>query len=60
MTLFSRARRALLVVLCSWGVLAFANPAASDKPYAPVRGQMGKDVMWIPTPKGLIDKINAL
>jgi len=59
MTLFSRARRALLVVLCSWGVLAFANPAASDKPYAPVRGQMGKDVMWIPTPKGLIDKMLA-
>jgi len=59
MTLFSRARRALLVVLCSWGVLAFANPAASDKPYVPVRGQMGKDVMWIPTPKGLIDKMLA-
>ena len=59
MTLFSRVRRALLVVLCSWGVLAFANPAASDKPYAPVRGQMGKDVMWIPTPKGLIDKMLA-
>lgn len=59
MTLFSRARRALLVVLCSWGVLAFANPAASDKPYVPVRGQMGKDVIWIPTPKGLIDKMLA-
>ena len=57
MTLFSRARCALLVVLCSWGVMAFANPVASDKPYAPVRGQMGKDVMWIPTPKGLIDKM---
>ncbi len=59
MTLFSRARCALLVVLCSWGVMAFANPVAGDKPYAPVRGQMGKDVIWIPTPKGLIDKMLA-
>jgi len=59
MTLFSRARRAALVVLCSWGVLAWANPATPDKPYVPMRGQMGKDVIWIPTPKGLIDKMLA-
>ncbi len=59
MTLFSWARRALLVGLFSGGVLAFANPAPSDKPYVPVRGQMGKDVIWIPTPKGLIDKMLA-
>ena len=57
MTLFSWMRRAMLAGLCAWAALASANPGASDKPYVPVRGQMGKDVMWIPTPKGLIDKM---
>lgn len=57
MTLFSWMRRAMLAGLCAWAALASANPGASEKPYVPVRGQMGKDVMWIPTPKGLIDKM---
>lgn len=59
MTLFSWVRRCVLLSLCYWGALAFANTAVTDKPYVPVRGQMGKDVMWIPTPKGLIDKMLA-
>ncbi len=33
--------------------------AWADKAYVPERGQLGKDVIWIPTPKGLIDKMLA-
>ena len=49
----------ILAGLCAASALAWANPAATDKPYVPERGQMGKDVIWIPTPKGLIDKMLA-
>lgn len=33
---------------------AFAQPA---KDYAPTLGQDGKDVMWLPTPQALVDKM---
>ncbi len=33
--------------------------AKADPAYVPEPGQMGKDVVWIPTPKGLIDKMLA-
>ncbi len=57
MTLLTWMRLALLAGLCLLGTLTWGQPAATEKPYVPVRGQMGKDVMWIPTPKGLIDKM---
>ena len=47
----------VLAGLCAVTAQAWANPAATEKPYVPERGQMGKDVIWIPTPKGLIDKM---
>jgi protein-L-isoaspartate O-methyltransferase len=34
-----------------------ASPQAASSSYEPVRGQAGKDVIWIPTPPGLIDKM---
>jgi hypothetical protein len=34
-----------------------ASPQAGTAAYEPVRGQAGKDVIWIPTPPGLIDKM---
>jgi SAM-dependent methyltransferase len=34
-----------------------ASPNAATTAYEPVRGQAGKDVIWIPTPEGLIDKM---
>ena len=40
----------LMAGLCAVTALASANPAAADKPYTPERGQMGKDVIWIPPP----------
>jgi hypothetical protein len=34
-----------------------ASPKPATPAYEPVRGQAGKDVIWIPTPPGLIDKM---
>jgi hypothetical protein len=62
------SRVLLPILLTSWLNVACASttatPAAntaSPKPatpaYEPVRGQAGKDVIWIPTPEGLIDKM---
>jgi hypothetical protein len=58
----------LPIVLTSWlnvacastttnPVTNTANPNAATTAYEPVRGQAGKDVIWIPTPEGLIDKM---
>ena len=58
----------LPVLLTSWLNLACAsptatpatntaNPKSTTTAYEPVRGQAGKDVIWIPTPPGLIDKM---
>ncbi len=51
-----------------WGVLtvavwlagtvaALAQPAATQAPYEPKVGQEGKDVVWVPTPQTLVDKM---
>ncbi|MFM8346240.1 MAG: class I SAM-dependent methyltransferase, partial [Betaproteobacteria bacterium] len=37
--------------------LAWAQAKNADPGYVPQRGQAGKDVIWIPTPQGLIDKM---
>jgi hypothetical protein len=50
-------RPLFLAGLCAVTAQAWANTAGADKPYVPERGQMGKDVIWIPTPKGLIEKM---
>jgi hypothetical protein len=58
----------LPIVLTSWLNVACAsttttpatnteNPKPVSTAYEPVRGQAGKDVIWIPTPAGLIDKM---
>ena len=36
---------------------AFAQVAAPPKPYEPQVGQGGKDVVWVPTPQALVDKM---
>ena len=62
------SRVLLPILLTSWLNVACASTTAtpatnstSPKPattaYEPVRGQAGKDVIWIPTPPGLIDKM---
>src|SRR5262245_15828591 len=55
------ARRLFLVVcLCVLVVPALAQtqtPEEEAKPYAPWIGQQGKDVMWVPTPDPLVQKM---
>ena len=58
----------LPILLTSWLTVASAStttmpaansasPTAAASVYEPVRGQAGKDVIWIPTPEELIDKM---
>jgi SAM-dependent methyltransferase len=54
----SRALSRLLAVLClvtlAAGSAALAQPATG---YAPQVGQEGKDVVWVPTPQTLVDRM---
>ena len=48
----------LFLVLCAVSVAGGAALAqTSDKPYEPVVGQEGKDVVWVPTPPVLVEKM---
>ncbi len=38
-------------------VLAVADTAAQEKAYEPTPGQAGKDVVWVPTPQELVEKM---
>lgn len=57
------SRLVLPVLMAGLSTLGCANTTATNntKPasasYEPIRGQAGKDVIWIPTPEGLIDKM---
>src|SRR5512134_3243952 len=51
--------RRLLVVVAVVGLAAgsaFAQ-AAQTKPFEPQSGQAGKDVVWVPTPQALVEKM---
>ena len=50
------SRILLSALLISGMNFAFATTPAAPS-YTPVQGQAGKDVIWIPTPEGLIDKM---
>ena len=43
--------------LVLWSVLAAVLAAQAVKPFEPVVGQEGKDVVWVPTPQALVDKM---
>jgi precorrin-6B methylase 2 len=36
---------------------AYARQATAQKPFEPQVGQSGKDVVWVPTPQALVDKM---
>ncbi|MGV3635412.1 MAG: methyltransferase domain-containing protein [Pseudorhodoplanes sp.] len=60
MTVMTYAAR--LAALSSFAVavtlqIALAQPAEADKPFEPTVGQQGKDVVWVPTPQALVDKM---
>ena len=51
--------RSLMVVaaLCATVLPAQARQAATQKPFEPQVGQAGKDVVWVPTPQALVEKM---
>ena len=59
MNVVLRALLALLIAASSASALAQAkrNPADSPPVYEPQSGQEGKDVVWVPTPQILVDKM---
>src|SRR5712664_608800 len=48
---------AVLIAACSSFALAQAQKAPSTPAYEPSVGQEGKDVVWVPTPQVLVDKM---
>lgn len=51
------SRRVALALLSAFIVVGCASTPATDPNYKPSRGQGGKDVMWIPTPPELVEKM---
>jgi SAM-dependent methyltransferase len=47
----------MLVVALSYAPAAAQQAQAPPKPYEPSVGQEGKDVVWVPTPDALVDKM---
>lgn len=45
------------LLLCSFG---WAQTAGAEATYKPTLGQMGKDVMWLPTPKELVENMLSM
>ena len=55
---FMQKRRCWLAIcLALVTTLVGAQQARNDATYQPTLGQMGKDVMWLPTPKALVDNM---
>lgn len=48
---------ALLCALCVFMAAPVAPAAQEAKPYEPLYGQPGKDVVWVPTPDALVEKM---
>jgi len=47
----------LIVTMVAADAFAQASPAAQQKPFEPEVGQGGKDVVWVPTPQALVEKM---
>ena len=48
---------ALLLMLCLRSVVAAETAQDAEKPFEPISGQAGKDVVWVPTPPVLVEKM---
>lgn len=46
-----------LVAVLASAALSFAQQQAPAKPFEPSVGQAGKDVVWVPSPQALVDKM---
>jgi hypothetical protein len=59
--MFRRAvTAAVLVALAGFGTAAQADRKACDRDYKPQVGQAGKDVVWVPTPDELVQKMLSM
>ena len=47
----------LLAVVCLLSAGTYAHAAEESKPFVPYEGQAGKDVVWVPTPHVLVEKM---
>jgi hypothetical protein len=47
----------MALLVCLAGAPAFAQTTQPAKPYEPQVGQAGKDVVWVPTPQVLVEKM---
>jgi hypothetical protein len=47
----------MLIVALSWAPAPAQQTQAPAKPYEPSVGQEGKDVVWVPSPDALVDKM---
>src|SRR5687768_11436535 len=47
----------LFVVQVATAAWAQTAPAAEQKPFEPTVGQSGKDVVWVPTPAAVVEKM---
>src|ERR1035437_10531725 len=52
----SRMLMAFCILLCASGYLQ-AQAAPQAAPFKPEVGQQGKDVVWVPTPQALVNKM---
>ncbi len=57
MSLKSARRVLLALVYLSFATAASAQTQAPAKPFEPTVGQAGKDVVWVPTPQALVEKM---
>jgi hypothetical protein len=54
---FSTHYSLLALYLVFLGACSFAQPQSAKKEYQPQVGQEGKDVIWVPTPEALVEKM---
>jgi precorrin-6B methylase 2 len=53
-----KTRRAILSLAFAFtATVAFAQATTGQKPFEPQVGQAGKDVVWVPTPQAVVDKM---
>jgi len=57
MPAFLLRRAGLAIVLAASATLAFSQAQKSTADYEPQSGQEGKDVVWVPTPQALVDRM---
>jgi len=52
-----RARTILVVLMLAVAALPANAQVTQEKPFVPVSGQAGKDVVWVPSPPEMVNKM---